>query len=251
MGKILDTRSGAVYAVRAVRVEPGSPTACEEDVVYASGADDEVKEYASLRMMLAEARLASTASASLIVMDGPVVDPPFEPRSAQALNATPRYHEVRASLLSSPLRRGAVVVGFAKRAGGLTLLRAVTGWDIALLGDGEAAYLILSRVIAVRRWCGALIGPLDPPRVRPYTLYRGLRLIYLLLAWWDRVARLEVLGGDPLEAATALARLTPRGLPAPVPVMLAHRAASVPARSVRALTQKLVALLPTLHPLPP
>ncbi len=250
MAELVRLRSGSLFLVKAVRVESTGEAESVEDIVYAMGGGEEVREYATFAMMKLEAQLAQKAKAKLVVLDGPLVDPPYTPRFEPASRDFSKYHEWRAKILESLKTRGKTVIGFTKAVGSQRLLdRLIGGWH-SRLGDADKAYILLKSYLEEHdeSYCGAYLAPLEPPARPPFSVYHGLRIAFIYVRWWDDVARLELFASNMGEALEAVASLTSHKLPAPAPVLLAHKRASISKSVVRAFAQRLMKSLPTLHP---
>jgi hypothetical protein len=235
-----------VYGVRVVRVEEGKLADTTHDAIYAPGMGErEAEELAMIRMLLVEAELASRSSAKVVVIDGPVVDPPWDPSRRLSVAIARDYHALRASLLSRIVRRGGILIGYAKLFQGYALAKHL-GLE-GSIGDAELATLILGEVLRNEpNKCYALLGPFRPQQPAiDYYVELDLVTYYVMASWWQSARRVEVPGKQVEAALTSLFGLTPRGLAHPLPVILAHRVATPP-RSWLAAARALLAKT-TLH----
>ena len=218
-----------VYYYRAVAVAGGALAGSRDGIVYSPGSpEDEVHELASLAALMAEAVLArELEGVEVVVVDGPLADPPHEPRGALARSRLPRYHARRAGLLRDLVRRGVLLLGYAKRLSGRALA-SVLGALPAQLGDAELATAVLGTALReARSSCFAVLGPLPlaSPAAEHYAALRPA-VYYVMARWWASARRLEVPRGQADDALALLPSLVPRGLEHPAPVLLAHRLAA-------------------------
>ena len=244
LATVLATPVAHVFIARAVAVTvEGGVLADYWDAVYEpTGVREQAQVRATLRMLELELRaLADALRTGLpVVIDGPIVDPPYTPSDPEAAELAGSLHSRRATILRR--LRGVPVIGYVKSEaprGGPVLagvrVNAVTAATVlaAAADDGEAACL------------GPL--PLNPLPVA----YAGLNLAagYVYLPWWDLARRIEVAGADFAAACRLIASLTPAGLEHPAPVALAHRLSGIPAHVARAVRQLVASQVATLHPL--
>ncbi len=189
-----------------------------------------VEETRILERLAAETRLGNE---TLIVLDGPLYDPPRPaPQSRIAARLLPEthpdYHEWRASILRRLARR-AVVAGYVKRPGSVR-------WLASSLGSEAPDNMLASRLLSP----GEYTRPRAAPRGSHHPAYGGIYYTYARL--WRSVVRVEALGPLHVEEATrCLAALTPR--PHPAPVAAAHEASRLTSRDAEIAVKLLVSRL--------
>ena len=229
LAEMASLHSIVVYGVRAVRVAVGEDTArieelFEDAVTHVGVGEEDVKELAQYHMMLAEARLARNASQPVVMLDGPLIDPPLPPRGQPTRRLLGNYHVVRAQLLREALT-SRLVVGYVKTPKTTSLSRLL---GFKGLGDAELGELILSEIISDGA-CGAWIGTLKPTApVLDYYEPLGIGYAIVKLRWWKGVRGVEAPAKLMEYALNVVAGWTPKGVQHPVPVLVAHHKASAP-----------------------
>ncbi len=162
---------------------------------------------------------------TLVVIDGPLQDPPRGnvPSSKLGLEALNRvagvrdYHAWRAKVVRELVSRGCTLAFFVKRPTGSRLL--THAYD-----DELVARIALEELEYTRP------EPL-PPRILHYA---QLDAAYSYVKLGGKPARVEVVPrGSAEEALRALAALTPKGLPYPIPVLAAHTLTRVSSEDAR------------------
>ncbi len=191
---------------------------------------DEAAEY-DMMAMEARALLEASSHAELLVVDGPLVDPPREPRGGVARVRHKGYHKLRATMLSKAFRR-TLVVGFVKKPRSERLLAPILGWR---------GYDIDAATTVLEEYRGFMLGPI---RLRGgvYSEYESLGICtsYIMAPWWPHAARVEAPCSRIGEACSLLLALTPKGSLAPIPVQAAHQLASIGRSGVEGLRRALV-----------
>ncbi len=229
LARVYTVYSQAVYYTRAVAVymlDGSEDLGVLEDLILlpVEGGYEDCDEAAEYTMMTMEARLVleSSGRVPLVMVDGPLVDPPREPRSQLARRLHSNYHPSRAGLLREASRR-ALVVGYVKKPRGERLLAPLLEWRGY---DLEVATVVLQTVAGEEV---VMLGPIELAGgvYDAYRLY-GLRLCtaYTITPWWQYARRVEAECGRIEEAVALVHALTPRGAKHPVPVQLAHQEAN-------------------------
>ncbi|MEB3852029.1 MAG: DNA double-strand break repair nuclease NurA [Desulfurococcales archaeon] len=231
----------AVLHAAAVRVGEGDAPAelHAAAALHIPGAGVEAEEAVSASLSYLEASLLErlareAAGAQAFMLDGPVADPPWEPRGTRQLeeagvqlagrpDAVLGVHGKRAGLLEA---YGDRVVGVVKRLTSPRPPEPLPG--LGLEGPEDAALRSLLAALAARGHGGCwLLGPVEPPEPSA-RLYRGLAAGYILCPSIPALYRLEALGDRLTSLARLAAALTPPGLGVPAPVAAAHQAARAP-----------------------
>ena len=255
---VLGAGLAAVLHAAAVEYEPQQGAIVGErhlaSVVTVPGLGPEALEAIETAMIALETLLASSLPANgLLVLDGPLADPPWVPRAtellgavagqlasdhgAEAVETVHRIHEMRRRLFT-----GRSSVGVVKRLTGSLVLQALAPREeAAVVGDDPAARGMLAALRRRGEQRPHCVGPV-PLGGGVYQAYPGLHTCLVLDPRGPGFYRVEALGARAcVEAAEALAGLTPPGARLPLPVMLAHHAARAPRRLLPVLVRRALA----------
>ncbi len=190
-------------------------------------------------MLASETAALSSIHGDVVVIDGPIIDPPREPHD-MSLGIVRRvlgidlgdYHAWRAKTIRRALERGKKVIGVVKRVRGSgEPLRYIT--DLSIVSSEELLATVLLN--EARRElgchdCTIATKPI-PLRLDLASVYMGngvnVMVSYVVFRGCNRVLRIEVArtaGSEPEveEVLKVLDALTPYGSCLPLPVVLAH-----------------------------
>ncbi len=192
-------------------------------------------------MLASETVALSSVRGDIVVIDGPIIDPPREPHD-MSLDIVKRalgidlgdYHAWRAKTIRRALEGGKKVIGVVKRVRGSgELLRYIYITDLSIVSSEELlATMLLNEA---RRELGCydctIVTKPIPLKLDLASVYmeNGVNVVvsYVMFRGCDRVLRIEVActaGSEPeVEGAfRVLDALAPYGSCLPLPVALAH-----------------------------
>ena len=229
-------RDGRLAVERVERLGPYTFTITTPyDSIEARAAiEDAMSVYETL---ILEKMLEEADSETLIVLDGPIPDPPRHvPLSRLTLQLVgdilkdkDDYHSWRASVVLHAANRGGVA-GYVKRPGGIKWLASSIG---VALDDQFIAEAVLNP--------GEYIRPRIAPLAHPLDAYKELYYTYVRVSD-ATIARIDSIGALGATRAAECLLLLPRAKH-PLPVIAAHKAATLRMDDAKRVYRLLLSLL--------
>ena len=234
---IISTRDdGQLVVERVERIGPYTFTVTTpyDSIEVRAAIEEAMGVYETL---ILEKMLDEVDSETLIVLDGPIPDPPRHvPLSGltrqlvgDILDDKDSYHRWRASVVLDAASRGGIA-GYVKRPGGVRWLASSIGVE---LDDQFIADAVLEP--------GEYIRPRTAPLTHPLDAYKELHYTYVKTSGAG-VARVDSIGALGAMRAAECLLLLPRARH-PLPVAAAHRAATLRIDDARRVHRLLLSLL--------